>query len=78
MRQAIHFGLHGDNSVLKPVMGGKGRAEMTLAKLEAAVTWLERNHLSDHLKQLDGDMRYAWSARQRSRMPVGLRKAARF
>jgi len=68
---------HGYNAVLKRVTGGKGRAEMTLAELEAAVAWLERNRLSDHLDRLDGDMRYAWSARQRSRMPMGLREAAR-
>ncbi len=68
---------HGYNAVLKRVTGGKGRAEMTLAELEAAVAWLERNRLSDHVELLDGDMRYAWSARQRSRMPVGMRQAAR-
>ena len=68
---------HGYNAVLKRVMSGKGRAEMTLAELKAAVAWLERNRLSDHLNQLDGDMSYAWSARQRSRTPVGLRQAAR-
>jgi superfamily II DNA or RNA helicase len=68
---------HGYNAVLKRVTGGKGRAEMTLAELEAAVAWLERNRLSDHLDRLDGDMRYAWSARQRSRMPMGPREAAR-
>ena len=64
-------------AVLKRVTGGKGRAEMTLAELEAAVAWLERNRLSDHLDRLDGDMRYAWSARQRSRMPMGPRETAR-
>ena len=63
---------HGYNAVLKRT-GGKSRAEMTLAELEPAVSWLERNRLSDHLHLLDGDMRYAWSARQRSTMPVGLR-----
>ena len=68
---------HGYNAVLKRVTGGKGRAEMTLAELEAAVAWLERNRLSNHLHQLDGDMRYAWSTRQRSRLPVGLRQASR-
>ncbi len=57
---------HGYNAVLKRVSGGKGRAEMTLAELEAAVSWLERNRLSDHLHMLDGDMRHAWSARQRA------------
>jgi hypothetical protein len=65
---------HGYNAVLKRVTGGKGRAEMTLAELEAAVAWLERNRLSDHLDRLDGDMPYAWSARQRSRMSVGMRQ----
>jgi uncharacterized protein involved in outer membrane biogenesis len=68
---------HGYNAVLKRVMGGKGRAEMTLAELEGSVAWLERNRLSDHLNQLDGDMRYAWSAWQRSRMPVGMRHSSR-
>ncbi|MEH3061658.1 MAG: hypothetical protein PGN33_02390 [Methylobacterium radiotolerans] len=38
---------------------------MTLPELEAALSWLERNRLSDHLDRLDGDARYAWSARQR-------------
>ena len=57
---------HGYNAVLKRAMGGKSRAEMTLAELEAAVSWLERNRVSDHLQLLDGDMRYAWSARQRA------------
>ena len=57
---------HGYNAVLKRATGGKSRAEMTLAELEAAVSWLERNRLSDHLHLLDGDMRYAWSARQRA------------
>ena len=44
---------------------------MTLDELEAAVAWLDRNRLSDHIELLDGDMRYAWSARQRSRRAVG-------
>ena len=57
---------HGYNAVLKRATGGKSRSEMTLAELEAAVSWLERNRLSEHLHLLDGDMRYAWSARQRS------------
>ena len=50
--------------MLKRVLG-KGRATMTLPELEAALAWLERNRLSDHLDRLDGDARYAWSARQR-------------
>ena len=57
---------HGYNAVLKRATGGKSRAEMTMAELEATVSWLERNRLADHLHLLDGDMRYAWSARQRS------------
>ena len=64
---------HGYNAVLKRVSGGKRRAEMTLAELEAAVSWLERNRLSDHLHTLDGDMRYAWSARQRSKVTAEMR-----
>ena len=60
---------HGYNAVLKRATGGKSRAEMTLAELEAAVSWLERNRVSDHLHLLDGDMRYAWSARQRANSP---------
>jgi hypothetical protein len=59
-------GYHRYNAVLKRVMGNKGRAEMTLAELEAAIGWLERNRLSDHLYLLEGDPRYAWTARQRS------------
>ena len=48
--------------------------EMSLAELEAAVAWLERNRLRDHLNALDGDARYAWTARQRAgdwQPPVG-------
>ncbi|WP_279601732.1 DEAD/DEAH box helicase [Methylobacterium sp. J-072] len=55
---------HRYNAVLKRVLG-KGRATMTLPELEAALAWLERNRLSDHLDRLDGDARYAWSARRR-------------
>jgi hypothetical protein len=68
---------HGYNAVLKRVTGGKGRAEMTLTELEAAVAWLERDCLSDHVELLDNDMRYARSDRQRSRMPGGMRQASR-
>ena len=65
---------HRDNAALKRALGGKGRAAMSLAELEAAVAWLGRNRLSDHLGLLDGDARYAWTARQRAgkwRPPVG-------
>ena len=57
---------HRYNAVLKRVLGNKGRAEMTLAELEAALAWLERNRLADFLHLLDGDARYAWEARQRA------------
>ena len=50
--------------MLKRVLG-KSRATMTLQELEAAVGWLERNRLHDSLHMLDGDARYAWTARQR-------------
>ena len=64
---------HRYNAVLKRVAGNKSRASMTLAELEAAVGWLERNRLSDHLGLLEGDPRYAWTARKRGewRPPVG-------
>lgn len=56
---------HRYNAALKRVTGDKARAAMTLAELEAAVGWLERNRLADHLHLLDHDPRYAWSARKR-------------
>ena len=45
--------------------GDKPRAQMSLAELEAAVSWLERNRLADHAHLLEGDPRYGWSVRQR-------------
>jgi hypothetical protein len=46
---------------------------MTLAELDAAIGWLERNRLSEHLHLLDDDPRYAWTARKRGewKPPVG-------
>jgi hypothetical protein len=58
---------HRYNAVLKRVLGNKGRAEMTLAELEAALAWLERNRLVDHLHVLEGDARYAWTVAARRR-----------
>ena len=58
---------HRYNAVLKRVLGNKGRAEMTVAELEAALAWLERNRLSDYLHLLDGDARYGWTAAARRR-----------
>ncbi len=64
---------HRYNAVLKRVMGNRSRAEMTLAELEASVGWLERHRLADHVNVLEGDPRYAWTARQRRawQPPVG-------
>lgn len=64
---------HRYNAALKRVSGDKSRAQMTLSELEAAIGWLERNRLSEHLHLLEGDPRYTWSARKRSewRPPVG-------
>jgi superfamily II DNA or RNA helicase len=58
---------HRYNAILKRVFANKGRARMTLPELEAALAWLERNRLSDHLDLLDGDSRYAWTATRRRR-----------
>ncbi len=72
-------GYHAYNAVLKRVLG-KGRAEMGLAELEAAVAWLGRNRLRDHLGLLDGDARYAWDAGRRQggwTPPVGRTPKAR-
>ena len=64
---------HRYNAALKRATGNKTRAQMTLAELEAAVGWLERNRLADHLHVLDGDPHYAWTARKRGEWtpPVG-------
>ena len=56
---------HAYNAALKRATGGKSRAEMTLAELEAALEWLGRNRLRDHLHLLDGDHRFGWRARSR-------------
>jgi hypothetical protein len=60
---------HRYNAVLKRVCGNKGRSEMTVAELEAALGWLERNRLADHLAVLDGDSRYMWTAARRRGSP---------
>ena len=59
--------------MLKRVSGDKSRAQMTLSELEAAIGWLERNRLCEHLHLLEGDPHYAWSARKRREWtpPVG-------
>jgi hypothetical protein len=63
---------HRYNAVLKRALGNKSRTEMTLPELEAALAWLERNRLADHLSLLEGDARYSWTAARRRR---SLRKA---
>ncbi|MGG5824016.1 DEAD/DEAH box helicase [Falsiroseomonas sp. HW251] len=66
---------HAYNAVLKRATAGKARAEMTLAELEAAVAWLGRNRLRDHVHLLEGDHRFGWRARPRGewRPPIGRR-----
>ncbi|MET7248100.1 DEAD/DEAH box helicase family protein [Methylobacterium sp. EM32] len=56
---------HRYNAVLKRLFNNKSRAAMTAEELEAALAWLERNRLQDHLHLLDGDSRYEWSVRRR-------------
>ena len=58
-------GYHAYNAILKRVLG-KSRAEMSLAELEAAVGWLERNRLSDHAVLIENDPQYRWSATRRT------------
>ena len=64
---------HRYNAILKRHTGDKPRAHMKVQELEAAISWLERNRLSNHAKVLDGDPRYTWTARQRGDWtpPVG-------
>ncbi|MFC0410845.1 DEAD/DEAH box helicase [Roseomonas elaeocarpi] len=67
---------HRYNAALKRVTGDKARAHMTLAELEAAIGWMERNRLADHLHLIADDPRYRWSARQRDEWkPPGGRPA---
>jgi superfamily II DNA or RNA helicase len=68
---------HRYNAILKRVTGDKARARMTLAELEAALAWLERNRLAEHRHLLDGDPRYAWSARKRGEWKPPTGRAAR-
>ena len=56
---------HRYNAILKRHTGDKPRAHMKIQELEVAISWLERNRLADHKAVLDGDPRYAWTARQR-------------
>ena len=64
---------HRYTAILKRCTGDKPRAQMGLSELEAAVSWLERNRLSDHASVLKDDPRYGWTVRQRREWtpPVG-------
>ena len=64
---------HRYNAILKRRTGDKPRAQMSLPELEGAVSWLERNRLSDHEHLLEGDPRYSWTLRKRGewKPPVG-------
>jgi len=64
---------HRYNAILKRRTGDKPRAQMCLQELEGAVSWLERNRLSDHVDVLKDDPRYGWTVRQRREWtpPVG-------
>ncbi len=64
---------HRYNAILKRRTGNKPRAQMSLSELEAAVSWLERNRLSDHADVLEDDPRYGWTVRKRQDWapPVG-------
>ena len=64
---------HRYNAILKRCTGNKPRSQMSLADLEAAVSWLERNRLSDHTAVLKDDPRYGWTVRRRQDWapPVG-------
>lgn len=70
---------HAYNAALKRATGGKSRAAMTLSELEAAVEWLGRNRLRDHLHLLENDPRYGWRMRPRGpwKPPVGRSAEAR-
>ena len=64
---------HAYNATLKRVLGDKARNEMTLAEMEAALEWLGRNRLREHLHLLEGDHRFGWATRNRQGWtpPVG-------
>ncbi len=64
---------HRYNAILKRRTGNKPRSQMSLSDLEAAVSWLERNRLSDHTAVLKDDPRYGWTVRRRQDWapPVG-------
>ncbi len=64
---------HRYNAVLKRMTGNKSWAQITLVELKAAIGWLERNQLYEHLQLLDNDPHYAWAACQRNewKPPVG-------
>jgi hypothetical protein len=56
---------HRYNATLKRTCGNKSRAEMTLAEMDAAIGLAGTHRLSERLRLLDEDPRYAWTARKR-------------
>jgi superfamily II DNA or RNA helicase len=70
-------GYHAYNAILKRALGNKRRSELSIEELEAAVGWLERNRIRDHLGLIEDDAHYRWSSRrQRSaRHQVSVQRA---
>jgi len=52
---------HAYNAILKRVLGYGARGSWSEAQMQAALSWLERNRLSEHAKLLDGDAKYRWT-----------------
>jgi superfamily II DNA or RNA helicase len=57
-------GYHAYNAVLKRTLGDKRRSELSIEELEAAIGWLERNRIRDHLGLIADDTHYRWSSRR--------------
>jgi superfamily II DNA or RNA helicase len=55
---------HAYNAVLKRQTGGRSRVSLKTDELEAAIAWMERNRISDHLGTIEGDPQYKWSDRR--------------
>lgn len=64
---AATAGYHAYNAVLKSALGGKARSQMSVEELEAAIAWMERNRLADHLHLLEDDARFRWSSVRQGR-----------
>ncbi len=62
------------NAALKRVLGGRPRAAMAVAELEAACAWLAANRLSGELHRLAGDGRFGWLSGRRLSAPAPERR----